>query len=158
MIEGANGKGAEGGNGGKLELQPSWPDQRKPLPRAGCCTPPHNHPTSALADTAQPRRYGYNTHILGQCKKKKTFLNRRPTQFTASRTNPHTHIFIQTHRNKDMQTQAYTVTDACTHVCRHAQRNMKEPNVTVEDRLPRARHCAGYHMHVTSLDPPNIYL
>lgn len=36
---GANGDGAEGNNGGKLELQPSWPDQRKPLPGAGCCNP-----------------------------------------------------------------------------------------------------------------------
>lgn len=42
----------------------------------GAATPPHNHPTLALADTAQPRRYGYNTHILGQCKdvpKQKTY-------------------------------------------------------------------------------------
>lgn len=68
LDSGANGDGAEGRNGGKLELQPSWAAQRKPLPRAGAATPPHNRPTLALADTVQPRRYGYNTHILGQGK------------------------------------------------------------------------------------------
>lgn len=53
-----------------------------------------------------------------------TLLNRRLTQFTSACTNPHTHTFAQTHRDKDMQTQAYIVMDACTHVSRHAQRNV----------------------------------
>lgn len=65
------------------------------MPRAAA-TPPRNHPTLALADTAQPRRYGYNTHILGQCKdvpKQKTYTVQSSTYFSRhTKTCKHGHI------------------------------------------------------------------
>lgn len=79
-----------------------------------------------------------------------------------------------------MQAQAYRVigTSACRRVCRHAQlqkhrhrENMSDPDahrhehieatylwylqqLTFVGCLPRTRHCAGHHTHVTSLEPP----
>lgn len=100
----------------------------------------------------------------------KTLLNRRPTQLTAACTNPifmctYPHIYPDTQRQRHANIGIHS--DGCMHTCRHAHtqkgnvragRTMKGPNVTVDDRLPRARHWAGHHTHVTSPDPPDIYL
>jgi hypothetical protein len=69
----------------------------------------------------------------------KMFLNRRTHTVTITWTN---HIFIQKHKDKDMQTQAYTVIDtyACTCVCRHAQRNTSNKKYVRPQMHTRHKH------------------
>lgn len=94
-VGGADGKGAEGGDGVKLENY-SLPGQTKGSHSLGlgAATPPHKHPALALVGTAQPRRYGYNTHGLGQCK---DVLNRSTHTVTITCTNPRIHPDTQRH-------------------------------------------------------------
>ena len=71
---------------------------------------PHNHPALALADTAQPRHSGYNTHgpaANTDAPEQKDPQSKALTQI---------HIFIGTHKDKDMHARAYRVTgtSACT--------------------------------------------
>lgn len=85
----------------------------------GAATPPHNHPASALADTAQPRRYGYNTHILGQCKdvpKQKTYTVHSGL---CKSTYPHIYPDTQRQRHANTSIQGWVLRHADMYVHMH---------------------------------------